>query len=118
MIGHGKEFNLKRSWSNGWVTPPPDLTKLSHAEKDALILALLAQLAAAHERIAAQDVRIALVEARIDALTHPPKTSDNSSKPPVRGQKRDTPGTHHPLRKSRPASAGHCTRTPTVCPIV
>ena len=41
------------------MTPPPDLSKLSHAEKDALILALIVQLAAAQERIAAQDARIA-----------------------------------------------------------
>ena len=50
------------------MTVPPDLTKLSQAEKDALILALLEQLAAAHERIAAQDVRIAVLEARLDEL--------------------------------------------------
>ena len=48
---------------------PPDLTRLSHAEKDALILALFAQLDAAHERIAAQDARIAALEARLNELT-------------------------------------------------
>jgi transposase len=85
------------------VTAPPDLTKLSHAEKDALILALLAQLAAAHERIAAQDVRIAVLEARLDELTRPPKTPDNSSKPPSQGQKPNRPeGEARPPRKSRP----------------
>jgi len=78
------------------VTVPPDLSKLSHAEKDALILALLAQLAAAHERIAA-------LEARLDELTRPPKTPDNSSKPPSQGQKQDraTASDRSP-RKSRP----------------
>jgi hypothetical protein len=40
------------------VTSLPDLSGLSHAEKDTLILALFAQLAAAHETIAAQDTRI------------------------------------------------------------
>jgi hypothetical protein len=48
------------------VFQPPDLTRLSHSEKDALILALLAQVATAHERIAAQDARIAVLVARLD----------------------------------------------------
>jgi len=78
------------------VIEPPDLARLSHAEKDALILALLAQLAAAHERIAA-------LEARLDELTRPPKTPDNSSKPPSQGQKQNRPdGEARPPRKSRP----------------
>ena len=82
---------------------PPDLTRLSHAEKDALILALLSQLGAAHERIAAQDARIAVLEARLDELTRPPKTPDNSSKPPSQGQKQNRPeGEARPPRKSRP----------------
>ena len=62
------------------MTQPPDLSKLSYAEKDVLILALFARLNAAHERIAA-------LEARLDELTRPPKTPDNSSKPPSQGQK-------------------------------
>ena len=67
-------------------------------------MALLAQLAAAHERIAVQDVRIAALEARLDELTRPPKTPDNSSKPPSRGQKEDRPASasDRPPRKSRP----------------
>ena len=81
----------------------PDLTKLSHAEKDALILPLITQLAAAHERIAAQDARIAALEARIDELSRPPKTPDNSSKPPSQGQKQDRAApADRPPRKSRP----------------
>jgi transposase len=85
------------------VTAPPDLTKLSHAEKDALILALLARLAAADERIAAQNARIATLEARLNELTRPPKTPDNSSKPPSQGQKQNRPeGESRPPRKSRP----------------
>jgi transposase len=85
------------------VIQPPDLTRLSHAEKDALILALLAQLAAAHERIAAQDARIAALEARLDELTRPPKTPDNSSRPPSQGQKPNRPESGaRPPRKSRP----------------
>jgi transposase len=85
------------------VIPPADLSKLSHAEKDALILALSVQLGAAQERIAAQDARIAAVEARLEELTRPPKTPDNSSKPPSQGQKQDRlPRCDRPARKSRP----------------
>lgn len=73
----------------------PDLTKLSHAEKDALILALLRQLAAAEARITA-------LEARLAELTGPAKTPDNSSKPPSQGQKPDRPAADRPTRKSRP----------------
>jgi transposase len=82
----------------------PDPTRLSHAEKDALIAALTARLTVAHERIAAQDARIEALEARLDELTRPPKTPGNSSKPPSQGQKSDRPppGTDRPPRKSRP----------------
>ncbi len=80
----------------------PDLSKLTHPEKDALILALAAELAAAQERIATQDARIAALEARLDALSRPAKTPDNSSKPPSQGQKQDRPPTERPPRKSRP----------------
>jgi len=86
------------------VTLPPDLSKLSHAEKDALIQALTAQLAAAQQRIATQDARIAALEARLDEQTRPAKTPDNSSKPPSQGQKQDHPAASadRSPRKSRP----------------
>jgi transposase len=86
------------------VLSTADLAKLSHTEKDALILTLIAQLAAAQERIAAQEARIALLEARLDELSRPPKTPDNSSKPPSQGQKQDRPppATDRPARKGRP----------------
>jgi len=86
------------------VTPPPDLIKLSHAEKDTLIAALTAKLALAQGRIAALEARIAALEARLDELTRPPKTPDNSSKPPSQGQKQDRPasGADRPPRNSRP----------------
>ena len=73
----------------------PDLTKLSHAEKDALILALLRQFAVSEARIAA-------LEARLAELTGPAKTPGNSSKPPSQGQKPDRPAADGPTRKSRP----------------
>ena len=83
---------------------PPQLASLSHTEKDALIAALTARLAAADARIAAQEARIAALEARLGELTRPPKTPDNSSTPPSRGQKPDKPPADgvRPPRKSRP----------------
>jgi transposase len=86
------------------VSAPPDLSKLSDADKDRLILALIAQVAAAQATIATQARRIAALEVRLDELTRPPKTPDNSSKPPSQGQKQDrpAPGTDRPSRKSRP----------------
>ena len=50
------------------MTPAPGLTILSQAGKDALIVALFRQLAAA--------------EARISELTRPPNIPDNLPKPP------------------------------------
>jgi transposase len=55
----------------------PDLSQLSHAEKDALILALWQRLDAAERRIAELEAKLA----------EPPKTPDNSSLPPSKGQK-------------------------------
>jgi len=59
------------------VTQLPDLNQLSHAEKDALIHALWAQ-------VRALTARVAELEARLGG---PPKTSDNSSQPPSGDQK-------------------------------
>jgi transposase len=86
------------------VTAAPDLSKLSHTDKDRLILGLIGQLTAAQETIATQAARIAALEARLDELIRPPKTPNNSSKPPSQGQKqnRPTPGADRPARKSRP----------------
>src|SRR3954451_17020392 len=64
------------------MTPPPDLSRLTEAEKDTLILALWA--------------RVAELEARLDA---PPKTPGNSSLPPTRGRKANRP------EKARPPGA-------------
>ena len=61
-----------------------DLSRLTHAEKDALILTLLARLDEAHKLIAE-------LRARIDDLTRPGKTPDNSSLPPSKGQKPNRP---------------------------
>ncbi len=62
----------------------PNLDHLSHAEKDALILALWAQ-------VQALTARVAELEAK---LGEPAKNSDNSSQPPSRDKK--------PNREDRP----------------
>ena len=65
------------------ILPPlPDLTRLSHAEKDALIIAL-------SEQVGALMARVAMLEAK---RNEPPKTSDNSSIPPSQGPKANREG--------------------------
>ncbi len=66
------------------MTPDLDLSKLSHAEKDALILSLFAQLQAALARIGE-------LEKRLNEMQSPPKTPDNSSLPPSKGHKPNRP---------------------------
>ena len=66
----------------------PDLSSLSHDEKDALIHALWAQVQALTARVAELEAKLRL----------PPKTPDNSSLPPSRGQK--------PNRDDKPARSG------------
>jgi transposase len=81
------------------VAPEIDLSKLTVAEKDALILSLLPLIG----RLDAALARIAELEARLALLEKPPKTPDNSSLPPSKGQKRDQPSDgNKPPRKSRP----------------
>jgi transposase len=63
------------------MTPPPDLSRLTEAEKDALIPALWA-------RVQALTARVAELEARLSA---PPKTPGNSSLPPSKGHKANRP---------------------------
>jgi transposase len=63
------------------VTRLPDLSALSHDEKDALIRALWAQVQALMARVAALEAK----------LGTPPKTPDNSSVPPSKGQKPNRP---------------------------
>ena len=59
------------------MTELPDLSRLSHDEKDALILALWTQ-------VQVLTARVAELQAQLGS---PPKTPDNSSLPPSRGQK-------------------------------
>jgi transposase len=63
------------------VTQLPDLSRLSHAEKDALIHALWSQVQALTARGVALEAR----------LGQPPKTPDNPSVPPSKGQKPNRP---------------------------
>jgi hypothetical protein len=59
----------------------PDLSRLNHAEKDALILALWAQVEALTARVAELET----------TRGEPAKTPDNSSLPPSKGQKPNQP---------------------------
>ena len=65
------------------VSDLPDLSRLSHAEKDALIRALWAQVQSLTARVEALEARLAA----------PGKTPDNSSLPPSKGQKPNKPET-------------------------
>jgi hypothetical protein len=67
----------------------PDLAKFSAAEKDSRIPADAAQLREAPERIAGFEKRLA-------ALLSSPKTPDNSSIPPSKGEKPKRPDTSKP----------------------
>jgi transposase len=81
------------------VTASPDLSKLSHAEKDALILSLLPLVG----QLEAAQARIADLEARLAELEKPKKTPDNSSLPPSKGQKANgSDEKEKTQRKSRP----------------
>ncbi len=87
------------------MAPEIDLSRLTVAEKDALILSLLplvGQLEAALARIAALEARNADLEARLADLQRPRKTPDNSSLPPSKGQKPERTAGAKPPRPSRP----------------
>jgi transposase len=75
-----------------------DLSRLTDAEKDALILSLLPLVGQLQAALA----RIAELEARLATFERPPKTPDNSSLPPSKGQKSNQPATPKPPRRSRP----------------
>ena len=87
------------------MTNALDLSKLSHAEKDALIVALLRQLAAAEARIAA-------LEARLAELTRPAKTPDIRPGRLLRGRSQIVPPPISRPARAAPGWAGRCIRTP------
>jgi len=68
---------------------------LSHEQKDALIHSLMA-------RLAAMEARVAELEAKLE---QPPKTPDNSSLPPSKGQKPSEPS--KPKAKANPHAGAH-----------
>jgi transposase len=79
----------------------PDLSTLSHAEKDALIIALWQQVQALTKQVETLSKRVAELEAR---LGEPPKSSSNSSQPPSRDHKANKPP--RPPGTRREASVG------------
>ena len=66
------------------MTQLPDLSHLSHDEKDALIRALWTQVQALTAQVQKLTARVAELEAKLEV---PPKTPDNSSMPPSQGKK-------------------------------
>ena len=80
------------------MTRLPDLDTLTHPEKDALILALWAQV----QEIESLKQRIAELEAKLDV---PPKTSDNSSVSPSTGRKPNKPARDE--RRGKRRRKGH-----------
>src|SRR6266704_1851241 len=102
------------------MTPPFDSSSLSSAEKDALIATLLARIDDLTKRLEALEKENAALRERLQL---PPKTPDNSSTPPAKGQKSSSdptprpkgkahPGAHRPLHPSptrkRDLVAEHC----------
>ena len=81
--------------------PLPDLSQLSDAEKDALIMALWTRLDATLAANADLMAKVAALTARVTELeaklNEPVKTPDNSSLPPSHGHKANKP----PRRKRR-----------------
>jgi transposase len=73
----------------------PDISSLSHAQKDALIASLMGQIAALTARIADLEAKLGL----------PPKTPGNSSVPPSKGQKPSETST--PKAKANPHAGAH-----------
>jgi transposase len=68
------------------VNTLPNLSYLSHAEKDELIRRLWTQVEVLTGQVQVLAARVAELEARLGG---PPKTPDNSSLPPSKGQKPD-----------------------------
>ena len=76
------------------VPPLPDLTTLSHAQKNALIVSLW-------EQVMSLTAPLTALEQRLE----PPKTPDNSSVPPSKGQKPSLPSV--PQRKGKLHPGAH-----------
>jgi transposase len=83
------------------MTQRPDPSRLSNAEKDALILAQWDRVERLTRQIEVLAARVAELEAKLGG---PPKTSDNSSLPPSRDRKANRP--ERPKGARREASVG------------
>ena len=79
----------------------PDISGLSHAQKDALIADLMARLVALVRQNEALAARVAELEAKLD---QPPKTPDNSSLPPSKGRKASEPVKPKPKANPHPGT--------------
>ncbi len=90
------------------MTPPFDSSSLSSAEKDALIAMLVSRLTALEAEMAVLRAEVAELRTENAALREklklPPKTPDNSSTPPARGQKSNGDPTARPKRKAHPGA--------------
>ena len=84
------------------MSPAPDFSSLTHAEKDALIATLLARIDALMAENVALRARVADLEARLGL---PPKTPDNSSTPPSQGHKASGEASSKP--KGKPHAGAH-----------
>ena len=91
------------------MSPALDLNVLSLAEKDALILAQAERLSAQAAQITALQAQIAALEAK---LGQPPKTPDNSSLPPSKGEKANRAERRAKRRQSHPGVARALTANP------
>ncbi len=78
------------------LPPLSDLSRLWHAEKDALIIELWTRVNEGLARVEELTARVAALEAQ---LGEPPKTPDNSSVPPSRGHKPNKPPRHKERRR-------------------
>ena len=78
-----------------------DSSSLSSAEKDALIATLLARIDELSKRLDALEKENAELRAK---LKLPPKTPDNSSTPPARGQKSSEEAPPRPKSKAHPGA--------------
>jgi transposase len=84
------------------MTRTPDLSRLTEAQKDALIVEQAARLRRAFELIATLERRIEELEKQ---LGKPPKTPRNSSTPPSQGNKANAPKRDRKRRRGRPGVA-------------
>ena len=84
------------------MTPPAEWSRLGSSDKDALIQALLGQLAELKARVERLEAENTELRAKLDLR---PKTPDNSGLPPSRGQKASQPAAAKPNK--RPHAGAH-----------